>query len=371
MFFSTYWSSGCGSRIGSLGEDCFRVPSRVVLLIRTLGWAAGQGGNFDRAVLTLSDGGDQIYKDPWNSALQKLADDLRKGCELGVGLRSNMRNFLPEYLLSAVERSERDGNLARTLPCYAERLDAMEKTKELFGRALRPSLLEFLVVLLLISFVSIFIVPKLSHVFRDMPGMSFSASFMALKSFPKILPYLLLLFLIVLSGLKLASVFFRELWRMSCMELMYYLPGGRAYARDSAVLELCAAMGSYLSCGENMVSAADYAADSCRYWWLRRKLKCFKRNLEAGECWLDAWHEMGLCLPVCELILRGGAMRDGVVSGFDTVSEWLRHQVDMRRRKCVCLLRFFMLLLNASLVAVVGMAIFSMFVIAIKSLLEW
>lgn len=340
-----------------------RCSSNIALLIRTLAWAAQHNIPFVQALLTLRENGvPQLWRG-WNNALGALIRRQLKGRALAPSLRACMSDFLPEYLLQAVDRSERDGTLAQTLPQLAERLDALTQNRNSFAKALYLPLLEMICIAFLIGGLGILILPRLISVFEELlGGVSPGANWKILQFIANnSLGYLFLLILFLLL-IKLTPARLGRHIAAAWGEIMYYIPFLRKQAREAAVLELCSAMGSYLACGETMESAAKFAMNSSRQWWMRRKLKGFINQINHGENWLDAWNKMGFNLPLCELMLRNAALRDEVPAGFDAAAIWLQQQSFRNILLDIFMMRYFMLAVNVALVLTICVSVFSMLI---------
>jgi type II secretory pathway component PulF len=337
-----------------------RCSSNIALLIRTLAWAAQHDIPFVQALLTLREQGAEPVRRGWNKALATLIRHQQKGRALAPSLRASMSNFLPEYLLQAVDRSERDGTLAQTLPQLAERLDAMAQNKNSFSQALYLPVLEMICIALLVVGLGILILPRLISVFEELfEGAAPNTSWTILQFITNNSPGYLFLLILFLLLIKLTPARLGRYIASAWEEIMYYIPFLRKQAREAAMLELCSAMGSYLACGETMECAAKFAMNSSRQWWMRRKLQCFINQINHGENWLDAWNKMGFNQPLCELMLHNAALRDEVPTGFDAAALWFQQQSSKNILLNIFMMRYFMLAVNVALVLAVCVSIFS------------
>jgi len=368
----------CQSYNVGLYEDCLKGTlsfNGPALLASTLAWAVKNHLPLPPAVLSLTDDGTPWTSSPlffwrrrnWNHCLKALYYDLTNGISLGQALRRRMKFFLPEFYLQGVERAERDGHLAEILPLFAQRLNLAAEIKLFRRKELLAPLLIFALILLLLTGMSVCVIPKWIRLMHELVGRcwlfqtSVLESLTIIQSAPVLILEVWLIYLFFFSWWQ--SLFFRL-----AEEVLIWLPGFRKLFFTRAILELDAAMAAYLASGADIITAARFSCAACPHFWLRRRLRRFIRDTENGLPWLDAWRRMRLPTPLGELLLANAQARGDLAAGFDTAAEWHFHELRHQINHNLLWLTLAMLGVNAALVFILAWSIFSSMSLIIKNL---
>ncbi len=353
----------------------------AALLASTLAWAANNKIPFQQAILSLTDSGCPqhglvLFLLPnsrnWNMCLQAVYGDLVNGLPLYQALRKRLGYFLPEYYLQAVEKAEKDGLLPEILPHFAKRMNLASEIRYSYRTTLALPFLEFVLILIVLSGLTIFILPNFQKIFNELLGgmkvpfnSGFTGSALRIYSlFGKNLFYLLLsgwLFLILFRN-------FRSVMTMIMEEILMFIPYFRPQLKNMAMLELAASISSYLAAGEDIFNAMKFSRKACNHLWLRRKLGRCIRQMENGTDWLDAWRQMKLNQPLNEWIICNAASRQNIAAGFDTMTDWLYHTAIRNVRKNTFWLSLLCVFINATIVFTIAYAVFASLVMIIQKL---
>ena len=353
-------------------EGFLSVPGPA-LLASTLAWAAKNKVPFPDALRSLMDYGElkPIFfrlwpAASWEKALWLAHLDISNGTPLYQALRWRFSNYLPEYYLQAVESAEKDGRLEEVLPHFARHLNFSSDIKTAYASAIFGALLEFFVIGLLFVLVTVFIVPKFEKILHElisgypMPAW-FELLLLSVRQIGSAGSWLFLNFFYIIGGV---IIFFslmktrRAYVMMFLEEILVRLPFFRKQLRDIARLELAASLSSYMSAGEDIVSAAKFSRKACRHIWYRKKIDKFIEKISQGGDWLDAWHELDLRDPFCDWLLRNAAARDNVIEGFDSMSDWLLHRVVDSSGRNMLYLFLAGIAINSMIVAFIAFAMF-------------
>jgi len=326
--------------------------SGSALLAQTLAWAAQNGIPFQDVILSLTKSGNPgpgfkraLFLLPrskkWDMCLLASYSDLLNGVPLYKTLRKRLSYFLPEYYLQAVEKAEKEGHLKETLPPFAKRLSLSFEAKKYYKRSIFLSVVEFTILCCILSFLSIFVFPNFGRVFSELTCQNSPDSWRKLMlsgimdAWGVFLEFIFIA--IILHFFGRLFVCSRRFVLMLLGEVFIFIPPFKKQLRSVALLDLSSSMASYLDGGEDILNAARFSEKACNYFWLKRKLKRFIRKVENGENWIEAWSGMELKQNFSEIIIRNAAVKENIVSGFDTICDWLYHkQVRTIKNNAVC-----------------------------------
>ncbi len=357
--------------IGKYGEipEGINSISPLRLLASTLAWAAENSIPFNEAVLSITDAGvpqtkcfDLFRPQSWDAALQQTYFDLTNGHSLGKALRKDMKKFLPLYFIQSVEQAEIDGNLPEALRSLTRNIDYVDKTTSNVANNFKYPALVLIIIILLTLFLSVFIFPKFKRILDellegDAPPLifEFTITLMNYITLPILLLFPLALIIIIIRRIPPLKHF---LFRILIEPVAIYLPICGKPLRDLRVLELSAAVSSYLNRGEDIIAAVKYSYKTVDAFWLRMRLRKFIRSTENGTDWLTAWSNMKLGSPMNELIIRNAASSENIIKGFDNLTDWLYHSSAIAFRKMLMILCMLFFAFNVALVFSLQLSVF-------------
>ncbi len=365
--------------------------NELSLLASTLAWAAKNDVPFHEAIQSLTETGTDIsgffetgWNRPilfhifpdcysWNDALMLACRDLIGGHPLHTALRNNLSYFIPEYYLQAVEKAEKAGNLAEILPHFPKRLNMSSKINNIYRIAVATPCAEFIVAFGVLIFMSIFIFPNFRRLFDELAAgdpmpLDFIYDISVGRWFSSLSGYQIMCIIFIPIVAYVIYRCYRTKILMLLEEVIILIPYIRPQLQDIATMELAASLASYLSSGEDIVSAAKFSYAACRHYWMRRKLNKFINLIEKGMPWLDAWRKAKLSRPLNESILRNAAARENIIDGFDIITDWLFHRTIRNTRNNSVWLYMLFLCITASIVFIIVFAVFSGLIKIIEAL---
>jgi type IV pilus assembly protein PilC len=314
--------------------------SKAGILASTIAWAAEHDIPMDQALATMTDCGtvrskndfrphfSNFFRKEWDTSLELAIIDIEKGSPLHLALRKRLSSFLPAYFLDAVEKAEKNGCLAEMMPRFAKRINFVTDIRMRVSSALRFPVFELTIIIIITSFLSIFIVPKFEKIFFELVQEKGRPAFLIwytgvsnwIFSHFFVMLAFLLLFLLIFNPIKpyLKIVF---------EEILVRIPLLNRSVKRNALLELAGSMSSYLASGKDIYEAAEISAATIGRPWLKRKLRKFAESVKNGKDWASAWHEMNLGVAINDWIIMNSSARNNPAEGFDTMLVWLSSDV--------------------------------------------
>ncbi|OGV54334.1 MAG: hypothetical protein A2X45_05630 [Lentisphaerae bacterium GWF2_50_93] len=314
--------------------------SKAGILASTIAWAAAHDIPFDEALSTMTDCGtvrgkddllphfSNFFRKKWSTSLELAIIDIKKGASLHVALKKRLSNYLPAYFLDAVEQAEKEGCLADVMPRFAKRINFMTDIKMKISSALVFPVFEFTIIMLVISGLMIFIVPKFEKIYSEL--LEGTETPVILSRYVAVSNWLssnfftmfmfFLLFMIIYNPLKpyLKPIF---------EEILVRIPFLNRSVKRNALLELAGSMASYLASGKDIAEAAEISASTIGRPWMRKKLLKFAESVKSGKDWADEWRKMKLGVSINDWIVTNSAARNNPAEGFDTMLVWLSNDV--------------------------------------------
>ncbi len=382
-------------------DDVQQLTSGPVLLANTLAWAVQNNTPLPDAVLSLTKTGNakfetdlfslstkgislstQIFprllgKVNWNRSLHRLYNDLIKGRPLAQSLRRQMKYFLPEYYLQAVERAEQEHTLPQILPAFAKRLNYTSNIKASYNQYLKLPLWETSIIILMAQGLLLGLArlmnELLSDIAPDRPRLimdyliTTSRYLSSIISWPFHSIENFVVYCIGILGSMVLWFFFRMQILRNLKKLLIIIPGMGRELYELERLEMLACMASYLDADEDILNAAKFCLAASHSFRIRNKLKRFIIDLEHGANWLHSWERLKLGSKLDNLLLNTSNTTDQLLTGFETVLQWnsskiFRQSKYNRRRIMVA-----MTLFNAIIVAAIVIGVFQSLIYLVKN----
>ncbi|MFZ2656097.1 MAG: type II secretion system F family protein [Victivallales bacterium] len=310
--------------------------SKAGILASTIAWAADHGIPFDEALSTMTDCGtvrrmpqfSNFFRKRWDTSLELVIIDIKKGSPLHLALRKRLSIYLPAYFLDAVEKAEKEGCLAEMMPRFAKRINFVTDIKMRIFSALSFPTIELVIIILVTSGLSTFIVPKFEKIFAELlegterpvflTRYTYVSNWIFSHFFEMLI--LLLLFMIIYNPLKpYLKIIFEE--------IIVRIPFLNRTVKRNALLELAGSMASYLASGKDIAEAAEISAATIGRPWMKKKLLKFAEAVKNGKDWALEWRKMNLGASINDWIVTNSAARSNPAEGFDTMLIWLSNDV--------------------------------------------
>jgi type IV pilus assembly protein PilC len=293
-----------------------------------------------------------------------VSDDLRKGVPLSVTLNRRLRGFLPNYLLHAVEKGERENKLKDILPGLAENLSYVNGIRKEIWLSLAYPLVQFMSLLLIALGLMVIIVPKYQKILYELYGgeagyfPEMTKIVFCMSDFCSSLPGEIF-DIVVLGIITVILIFNLPFLKRISEEVLIRLPLFGWYYRAMAQVELSGSMAAFISSGEDVVKAAELSIASSRYEFLKGRLRKFIRKTESGRNWAVSWEEMKVYDSLYNMIIRNACMRDNLNEGFETSLKWLRFEIRSSSKKLFRIIEVLGILVNVLLFGsiVIGLAL--------------
>jgi type II secretory pathway component PulF len=158
------------SGAGLLGLGGLRGLTRARIRSRDIGHFTSQMAVLVSARIPISDGLQSIAEQESNPALRAVVHDVARRIEAGESLANAMqahRSAFGETYVETVRAAERSGNLVKVMEHLAEMLDRAEETRrQVWGALMYPAVVSGVLVLG-VTFLIGFVVPKFSRMFES------------------------------------------------------------------------------------------------------------------------------------------------------------------------------------------------------------
>ena len=224
--------------------------------------------------------------------------------------------------------AEKEGCLAEVMPRFAKRINFVTDIKLKIASALSFPIMELVIILIISSSLSIFIVPKFNKIFLELLGDEPTPVFLSRYSFAS--NWIFSHFLEIVLSFFLFLIVFRHLkpyLKIAYEEIIIRIPFLNKGVKWNALLELAGSMASYLASGKDMSEAAELSAKSAEFPWIRKKLSKFAQSVRNGDDWTQAWREMKLGSSINDWIVMNSVGRNNPAEGFDTMLIWLSNDI--------------------------------------------
>jgi general secretion pathway protein F len=295
----------------------------------------------------------------WRKRLTLVVGEIEAGRTLSYACERHLAAFLPPHFVPALRCAEEADYVARALPLLVRNLDASIRARQSLRGACVYPLVQFAVVMAVLTGVFVFIVPKLAQVRDELAPGPEGDRFLGWLWFPSVLARHA--GLLVLVGLAVVVCFLVVRWfvrrtvrgRRVMESVCRALPVLGGLWRRFGLVEGAGAVAGFLAAGADLGQAARWAAASVRTEWARSRLTRFAGAVEAGDPWADAWAQQATASPLCEWLVRNAAAREAPREGFQAVAEWALDDLNRRLRRLARWAEPALLLGNAALVALV------------------
>ena len=344
---------------GSGQARLFGRPKKItntekILLLRQFAIMSRAGVELLEAVETTS---KAMRSEEGRRATQAAAAALRRGDRVGEAFRNTMP-FFPDYVYSLIDVGEHSGRLDKVLSDSAKQLEAEDKIRKNVQTALTYPLFLLSAGLLVVFFLFYEVVPRFSSMIGDeMDNLSGLSGFVIGAGLA--LRENILVFGLTIGAIGTGIVYLirsRKI-RMAIYDFASDWPvvGDLIAARERAAWARLMEMA--LANGVPLMTAAALAQEAAPEGRLRRAVTAAAKSLRAGRRVDEALEREGVLEEIDIGLLRTGAKAGDLAPMFEFIAERYEEKVAHATKRVTSLIEPIAILLVASMVGVVALAL--------------
>lgn len=359
--------------IGKLSRVSTR--SKADDFMRVLDWAIRCGIPFHEALQTLSSRKISFTSlsvvlmhnpNDWDESINLAVLDIMRGERLSVAMR-RLERFLPDHLIAATAAAEDAGNLAAFIQTTARNIRLATLSAKELKSAFTYAVMQFAQIIVMFIFLNLLIVPKFTRIYAEMyegaelPGITKAVFNVQNTLIQPFAGYAIFAGIVAVASILLFN--FSNSFKNAVETCVLKTPWiGSLYA-DLSLMECAEMFACSLALGDDIVKAAEFAANTTKRVWIRKPLRKFAAEIAEGAKWPDAWERTRLGSPYHAWILRNAAAMENPLRGFAELASILKNEVTRGAALLVKTAELAALIFNAILTGFIvlglGIGIFS------------